>query len=519
MSQIFQNIKVGVDEDLKEHLSWLMPDFESYLVLKKSVDARKRHAPHWVYTVEAFGKGEVPTRPTYPIEKVSHSSPPVLIVGAGPAGIFAALRLIERGIIPHVFERGSVAEKRVNKINRYWRYGELDPENNVCFGEGGAGLYSDGKLITRIKSPHIPYVLNRLVKMGAPEEIEYLANPHVGSDKLRRILPKLRNFLIELGVVFHFDSKVVDILFENKQVTGLKTQDGKTHLSPHVVLATGHSADDVFDILKKNDVFMEGKSFAVGLRIEHPQQLINQMQYRQYANHPLLGAATYKITYNQPETKTGVYSFCMCPGGYVLASGTSLNGVVSNGMSNYNRGSAFANAALVVTVDHEKSFGKDLWGGMKFRDKIEADAMNMVIAAGGKKELPVQSVADFLNEKVNEVRKGSSISGQSPAPLHKIFSQQINDCLKEALQSFQDKMPGFVSKDSVFYGVESRTSCPIRVTRDAETLESLSHKGLYPAGEGAGYAGGITSAACDGVRIAEKIVARVSNQTLASLPY
>lgn len=519
MSQIFQNIKLGVDEDLAEKISWLMPDYQSYTILKKSIDARKRHAPHWVYTVEVYSKGESAQPRNFPLDKISGSADPVLIVGAGPAGLFAALRLIERGIAPIVFERGSVAEKRIHKINRYWRYGELDPENNVCFGEGGAGLYSDGKLITRIKSPHIAYVMNRLVKMGAPPEIEYLANPHVGSDKLRRVLPKMREYLISLGVQFKFDSKVTDLTFKGNQITGVVTENGEVFNSPHVILATGHSADDIFAILQQKGVLLEGKSFAVGLRIEHPQSLINSIQYRQFANHPLLGAATYKLTYQVPKTSEGVYSFCMCPGGYVLSSGTSNNGIVSNGMSNFNRNSPFANSAVVVTIDHKKSFGDDLWGGMLYRKEIESKGLAMVRASGGSKELPAQSVRDFIKGTTSDLRKGSSLSGQVPAPLHLLFSREINDALKSALQSFDQKMPGFISDASVFYGVESRTSCPLRITRDPESLESISHKGLYPAGEGAGYAGGITSAACDGIRIAERIAAKVASRPLALVDY
>lgn len=506
MSRIFQNLEVPIDTDLEEKLQYLMPDHGPYRILRQSVDARRSHNVHFVYSVEVAEKNETLKVDNFPVEKITKvvTEKPV-IVGSGPAGLFAALRLVERGIPCILFERGSESAERIKGINRYWRYGELDRRNNVCYGEGGAGLYSDGKLITRIKSPHIPYVLNRLVQFGAPAEIQWLANPHVGSDKIRRVIPKMREFLRANGCEIHFNSQITEILFENKQTVGVKTEHGTEFRSPFVVLATGHSAEDMLMHLKDKEVFMEGKSFAMGLRIEHPQKAINKIQYRDFSEHPKLGSANYKLADHDHKTNVGVYSFCMCPGGYVLSSGTEADGIVCNGMSNYNRNSPFANAAIVVSVDHQTNFGSDIFGGLKLRRQLETQAFQAVQAAGGTKEIPAQNLMDFIRGRIGKVNQGSVPSGTKAVRLDEILPPFIRKRLLEGFDKFDRSMKGFVTDDAQLYGVESRTSCPIRVTREDDSLQSLSHKGLFPAGEGAGYAGGITSAACDGVRIAEKI--------------
>lgn len=520
MPKTWNDLKIGLDEDLEEKISWLLPGHSGFHVLKKSIDARKKHEPpHFVYSVEVYGPGEKAPSKDISLEKAP-SSPekPVLIVGAGPAGLFAALRLVERGIPCHLFEQGSVAEKRIFKINRFWRYGELNEKNNVGFGEGGAGLYSDGKLITRIKSPYIPYVLKRLVQFGAPEEILYLSNPHVGSDKIRRLIPKLRQYLIQRGATLHFDTTVEDFLFDTSgQVTGLKTHKGQEFHGDHLILACGHSADETFHKLHEQGVFMEGKSFAMGLRIEHPQSAVNKMQYRDYAEHPKLGAANYRLAHHNNQTDTGVYSFCMCPGGYVLSSGTKDGQIVSNGMSNFNRSSKYANSAIVVSIDHKHSFGsQDIFAGLKYRNSLEKSGYQMVQQAGGSKQLPKQRVTDFIHKKMGDVTKGSSPSGGIATRLDQLFSAPIHQHLVEALEVFDRRMKGFISDEAEFFGVESRTSCPLRITRDPNNLESISHSGLYPTGEGAGYAGGITSAACDGIRVAETIFEKISSQIKSS---
>ncbi len=506
MSRIIQNLEIGIDEDLEERLQWMVPEHGPYRILRQSVDARRRHSPKFVYSLEVAGKGEILPEPEYLVEKVNQkvSNRPI-IIGSGPAGLFAALRLVERGIPCLLLERGSQSEERIRGINRFWRYGELDRRNNVCFGEGGAGLYSDGKLITRIKSPYIPYVLHRLVKFGAPKEIQYLSNPHVGSDKIRRLIPQLRNFLLANGCEIKFNEQVTELLTEGKQITGVKTEKGFEYQSSQVILATGHSSTDMLTHLSELGVFLEGKSFAMGLRIEHSQQEINQIQFREFASHPKLGSANYRLTYHDEKTKTGVYSFCMCPGGYVLSSGTEPDGLVCNGMSNFNRNSPFANSAIVITIDHDLNFGKKTLGGLEFRRELEQRAFLAVQKAGGTKELPAQSLQAFIAGKTGTVRRGSSPSGEKAVRLDDLLPKFMTQYFQQGLKSFENKMPGFISSTAQLYGIESRTSCPVRVTRDENTLESVSHFGLYPCGEGAGYAGGITSAACDGIRVAEKI--------------
>lgn len=509
MAKLIKDLKIALDEDLKEKLEWLEPNYGSHRILRKSVDARRDKKPHFVYTVEVFEKDDPAPDDKIVIEqKINNPSFRPIVVGAGPAGLFAALRLCERGFKPLLIERGSVCEKRILAINKFWRYGVLNTEDNVCYGEGGAGLYSDGKLITRIKSPHIPYVMDRLVQFGAPEEIKYLANPHVGSDKIRRVIPLLRAHLLEMGCSIHFNAKVTKLLYEQNSVTGVELADGRKFESQAVIIATGHSANDFFDHLQTSGVHIEGKSFALGLRIEHHQDFVNKTQYGKFHNHQELGAANYKLTYHDKDADVGVYSFCMCPGGYVLSSGTEADGVVSNGMSNYHRNSKYANAAIVISIDHQKLFGSDLFGGMKLRRDIEHSAFRMVQSLGGSRELPSQDLMSFMSEKPSSLTQTSSPSGVVPTRLDRLFPQKIYARLFKAFEHFDQLMPGFISPQAQLHGVETRTSCPLRIPRQDDTLESLSHKNLYPAGEGAGYAGGITSAACDGVRIAEAITDR-----------
>jgi uncharacterized protein len=512
MAKTLTNIKVPIDKELEEHLAWLMPQHGEYRILKQSVDARQKHSPHFVYTLEVAETSEERlATPNFELENIKYSgADKPIIIGSGPAGLFAALRLVERGVPCILFERGSEAGERIKGINRFWRYGDLDPRNNVCFGEGGAGLYSDGKLITRIKSPHIPYVLNRLVKFGAPDEIQYLSNPHVGSDRIRRVIPHLREFLKANGCEIHFNTQVTALLTEGKKIVGVRTEHNKEYVSQNVVLATGHSAEDVLQHLNTIGVSLEGKSFAMGLRIEHPQSMINKIQYRQFSEHPKLGSANYKLAHHDDKQNIGVYSFCMCPGGYVLSSGTEADGIVCNGMSNYKRNSPFANAAIVVSVNHEQNF-KDKLGGLDARRDLEQKAYQSVLNAGGKRELPAQKLTDFLEGKLSPALAGSSPSGAIAVRLDQLLPQFMRDKLIEGFEEFNKSMKGFISKESQLYGVESRTSCPVRVVRDDQNLESTSHAGLYPTGEGAGYAGGITSAACDGIRVAEKIIEKLAS--------
>lgn len=514
MSKIFHDLLLTLDSSLDEKLQELVPNYGSYRILRQSVDARRRQSePLLVYSVEVAEAHETLQRPEWDLEKIVPGDTKPIIIGSGPAGLFCALRLVERGVPCRLFERGSKAESRMKGINQFWRYGKLDRRNNVCFGEGGAGLYSDGKLITRIKSPHIPYVLRRLVDFGAPAEIEFLANPHVGSDRLRRVIPKLRQFLIDSGCEIHFDTQVTEIKTQNQKVTGIRTEHGEEFESPMVVVATGHSAEDMLYHLNNIGVDLEGKSYALGLRIEHPQSAINRIQYRDYAAHPKLGAANYKLAHHDKKHEVGVYSFCMCPGGYVLSAGTEEDGIVCNGMSNYKRNSAWANSAIVVSINHDQLFKQNLFGGLEFRRSLERNAKTFVTQAGGTKQLPAQSLQDFIDGKPSKtLLPTSSPSGAIATRLDQLLPEFVRTRMIEGLLEFNKNMRGFISPEAQLFAVESRTSCPIRVVRDPQTLQSTSHKGLYPAGEGAGYAGGITSAACDGVRIADSMIEVLASQ-------
>lgn len=481
MPKRIENLKIDIDEDLEERLQWLAPNYETYHIIKKSIDARKRHQLHFVYTLDVFLKGEQVVAPEFSLEKVSFTAQSPLIIGAGPAGLFAALRFCERGIPCKIFEQGSITEKRMKGITQYWRYGNLDPRNNVCYGEGGAGLFSDGKLITRIKSPYIPYVMNRFVKFGAPPEIEYLSNPHVGSDRVRRILPQLRQYLQTHGCEFYFDCKVSEIKFQENKTVGLITESGAFFPSEHIILATGHSAEDIFYELHQKEVAMEEKAFAIGLRIEHPQDFINQAQYRDFAHHPKLGAANYKLTYNNEKEKVGVYSFCMCPGGYVLSTGTEPQGVVCNGMSNYKRNSPFANSAIVISVSPGKNYSKDLFSGLKFRQGLERKSFEMVQSAGGRQQLPAQKTKDFLNQSLSqEIAANSCPSGLISTRLDQLLPHSMTENLSHALEKFNSSLPGFINDSSQLIAIESRTSCPLRIIRDSHTLESISHSENWP---------------------------------------
>lgn len=508
-------------DNLGQAVSELYPEHTGFLIHRRSIDARKkRKTPTIRFEIEVLFNGEVAKPKVEPLFAPRH--PPakgtpakVLIIGTGPAGLFAAIKAIELGLSVHIVEKGSRSEKRILGINRFWRYGEIDPDNNVCIGEGGAGLYSDGKLITRIKSPHIDYVMQRFVDFGAPPEIVYSSNPHIGSDKIRRLIPKMREFLTNSGVEITYDDGVCDFLIKDDHFCGVVLKSGRQIASDHTILATGHSAEDIYECCLRHKIFCEPKDFAIGLRIEHSQSLIDSIQYGDFAGHEDLGPANYKFAITDPNTQIGVYSFCMCPGGYVLSSGTELGRLVSNGMSNFNRNSKWANSAVVVTTRGFQGTA-DLERGLRLRREVEERAYQAVQAAGGTKELPAQRVLDFLNSKPSQdLPKSSCPSGIVPVRLDLILPKETVQSLRKTLKELESRMPGFVSKEALFIGVETRTSAPLRITRDKSSLESLSHKGLYPTGEGAGYAGGITSAACDGIRVILEIQRKLEEQGLS----
>ena len=500
-------------EDVEEHLRSLHPDMEDYRILSQSLDARNANrgrVPKALYCVEVLKSGERFGAKTEKCPNLGELSEKPLIIGAGPAGLFCALRLSDHGAPCVLFERGARAHERMKHIAAFWRYGRFDPENNVCYGEGGAGLFSDGKLITRIKSPYVQYVMNRMVDFGAPAEVAYLSNPHLGSNKIRALINKMSDELTSKGSEIHYNARVEELLFDDSgKATGIRLSDGRTFHGSRVVLATGHSAKEVYQELARKKVEMKPKDFAVGVRIEHPRALIDQLQYGDFSQDPKLGASRYRLSYENPQTHKGTYSFCMCPGGYVLSSGTDAQGIVVNGMSNYARNSRWSNAALVVSVRAGVDFDQEqLMAGLDFQHQIEKKAYEASAEKATGKELPFQTLSDFLSNSLGSgaLPKTSTPSGLVRTDLRAILPSFVSDHLARSLQEFDRRLKGFVSKEAILMAPETRTSAPLTISRDPQTLESTTHAGLYPCGEGAGHAGGITSAAVDGVRVAMSIL-------------
>lgn len=499
------------EEDVEIYLNKRHPKMVDYRILSKALDARgsnRGKRPRYNYNIEIIANGERFSGKTEEFTNLGEFKQKPIIIGAGPGGLFCALRLAEYGIPSIVIERGERAHKRMKHIARYWRYGEFNTENNVCYGEGGAGLFSDGKLITRVKSPYVQYVMNRLVDFGAPKETAYVSNPHLGSNKIRMLINKISDSLIESGCEIHYNTRVDELIYKDDQVTGVKLSDGKILHSDKIVLATGHSAKEMYEHLESHGVSMAHKDFSVGVRIEHPRELIDKIQYGDFAGS-YLGAARYRLSYENKSTHKGTYSFCMCPGGYVLSSGTDADGIVVNGMSNYARNSRWSNSALVVSVKGGLDFKTDKpLSGLDFQRNIEKKAFDVSTEFASGKELPSQTLRDFLDGNIGKTAlpKTSTPSGIVEAQISTILPDFITNHLRDALLQFDKRMSGFVSKNALLLAPETRTSAPVTILRDKESLESTSHKGLFPCGEGAGHAGGITSAAVDGVRIAMSMV-------------
>jgi len=504
---VFENFKVMLGENLEKKLAKLDPSMKSFRILKKSLDARRKDRLHHVYTVETFTSEEAPPHTfTAPARIASTGQlPSTTVIGAGPAGLFAALWLLERGLPCQLIERGKPVLPRMKDISKHWRHGQVNPDSNTCFGEGGAGAFSDGKLITRIKSPFKQFVMEQMVRFGAPDEILYLANPHVGSNKIRTIINNITRYLNENGCPIHFDTRAEEFHWAEDRLDHIVAKDGRTFKSDNYILATGHSAHDVYDKLFAGGVPCEALNMAMGFRAEHSQVWVNEAQYGSRWEHPELPVANYKLTCHDDETNLGVYSFCMCPGGYVLASSAQQGRMVVNGMSNYNHGSPYANSGIVVTVHKDKWYPQGPEEGLRFQAEIERKTQKKVHDAGGTIQVPAQRVEDFLANRVGTVGKSSCPSGVIAVNLRDIYPKELTDAFVEALQDFNRKMPGYIAKDALLHGVESRTSSPVRVVRDDEKLCSPKFLNLYPSGEGAGFAGGITSAAVDGIRVAEAI--------------
>lgn len=462
-------------------------------ILKKSIDARDKSNIFYVYNILASETPIVDAKKEY--GKIAKKGN-ILVVGAGPCGLFCALDLVRYGFSVTLIERGDKVEDRQVKVNAFIKDKILDTESNVQFGEGGAGAFSDGKLNTQVNSPYVKEVVNDFVLFGAPKEIAYLAKPHIGSDNLPKVVKNIRNEIIKLGGKVCFRTALTDIDIKNGKVESVKI-NGKTEYFDQVVLAVGHSARDVFELLNEKGVFLESKNFAVGFRIEHLQKDINISQYSEkYAN--ILPPAEYKLVSHASDK--GAFTFCMCPGGVVMPSSSSKNSVVVNGMSNFKRDGVNSNSAIIIQVD-KNDFSNDLFGGLDYQKSLEEKAF---ILGGENYKAPIQLVGDYLkNQKSSMLGKvnPSYEIGYTFSNLHSLLSTSLNQKLCLAITDMGKKLKGFDSYDAVLTGVETRTSSPIKVTR-GENYNSVNVENLYPCGEGCGYAGGISSAGADGKKVA-----------------
>ena len=489
-------------------------------ISSKSLDARRGKRISWIINADVELKNERHFASTakgdivYPLEVKKYLPPAVtrktsfrpVVVGFGPAGIFCSLLLAENGYAPIIIERGDEMDKRAEKVAFFNATGELDPNSNIQFGEGGAGAFSDGKLTTLIKDRdnRCAYVLEEFVRYGAPEEILYLSHPHIGTDLLRNVIKNIREHIKKLGGDFRFGCTLTDIETENERVTAAVI-DGKERIeTDSVFLCVGHSARDTFEMLYSKGIKMEQKPFSVGVRIEHRQKDINKARYHDLYDSPYLPSAEYKAV---AHTKNGraLYTFCMCPGGRVVAAASEKDGVVTNGMSYHARDGENANSALLVSVEKTDIGGDMPLDGVKFQRKLEKKAFEL---GGGNHKSPCQTVGDFLDGKRTSVFGSVTPTyprGVTGCDLHELLPPFVCETLSEGLQLIDKQIPFFASRDAVLTGVESRSTCPVRCVRDEYTLQS-SIKGLYPAGEGAGYAGGIMSAASDGIKCAESYI-------------
>jgi uncharacterized FAD-dependent dehydrogenase len=499
-------------------------DLLDFSLFRRGYDARKKSAIVLIYTVDCTLRDEaaVFTRldgdrnisPTPDMAyKVVAQAPAGLqerpiVIGMGPCGFMAALLLAQMGFRPIVLERGKIVRERTKDTWGLWRKNTLNPESNVQFGEGGAGTFSDGKLYSQIKDPNFygRKVLEEFVKAGAPEEIIYVSKPHVGTFRLVKMVENIRHNIVELGGEIRFEAKVDRLLREDGQVVGVELANGERLLSRHVVLAVGHSARDTFQMLHEAGVYIEAKPFAIGFRVEHPQALIDHARFGPNAGNETLGAADYKLVHHCKNGRAA-YSFCMCPGGQVVAATSEPGRVVTNGMSQYSRAERNANSALVVNIDPEDfpgDFRKNPLIGMDFQRHWESAAF---VAGGGDYSAPAQKIGDFLAGRPSTAQgtvEPSYQPGVNWTDLTSCVPSYVSEALREAIPAFDRQIKGFAMADAVLTGVETRTSSPIRIKRGAD-FQSINTRGLYPAGEGAGYAGGILSAGVDGIKVAEAV--------------
>jgi uncharacterized FAD-dependent dehydrogenase len=503
-----------------------------FTIFKRSYDARKKSAIVLIYSLDIDVKGEAAL-----LKRLKHdlhlmpspdtsykfvangeqlaghdNNPRPVVIGTGPCGLFAALVLAQMGLRPIILERGKEVRERTVDTFGFWRKRELNPESNVQFGEGGAGTFSDGKLYSQIKDPkhYGRKVLTEFVKAGAPEEIIYVSKPHIGTFRLVKMVEQMRANIEAMGGEYRFENKVVDIEIEQLggdaggQVRGLTLENGEKIVTNHVVLAIGHSARDTFEMLYQRGVYIEAKPFSIGFRVEHPQSLIDACRFGPNAGHPILGAADYKLVHHASNGRA-VYSFCMCPGGTVVAAASEPGRVVTNGMSQYSRNERNANSAIVVSISPEVDYPGHPLAGLEFQRRLEEKAFEL---GGGTYNAPGQLMGDFVAGRAS-TEFGTVVPSYKPGvhltDLAQILPEFAVTALREAFPAFDKQVKGYFKHDAVLTGLETRTSSPIRIKRRDDTLQSLNTRGLFPAGEGAGYAGGILSAGVDGIKVAEAV--------------
>ena len=499
-------------------LGVLPESIESLRVIRRSIDARRRRPPRFIFVVEVSLSHETSwtEKPAkgVTVRRIQESREPSfsrihlksgvrpVVIGCGPAGLFAALTLAESGMPPLLLERGKSVVKRASDVNRFWEEGHLNPESHVHFGEGGAGTFSDGKLTSRVKNPLTAGVKNILVELGAPADILTDARPHIGTDRLRALVVRLREKLVELGAEIRFGARVTDFLMERNRIVGVVSNGHEEICTDHLILAIGQSADDTYQKLHERGVRLEPKPFAMGLRVEHPQELINEIQYGKWHRHPELPPADYFLTARIEDMSRSVYSFCMCPGGQIIGCSASTGGVVTNGMSGSLRDGLYANSAVVVNVRVDDFGGDSPLAGLIFRRQWEERAF---VCGGGNYHAPAQRLVDFLKDTISGMVGPTSFRPDvRAASLRETLPGFVAEALKKGFRLFEQKMPGFASTEAHLIGVETRTSSPVRISRGPDG-QSVNVAGLYPCGEGSGYAGGIISSALDGIRAARQI--------------
>src|SRR3712207_695529 len=524
------NIRIDIDDNIElvrdkviKKLKLKNSDILEYSIYKESVDARKKDNINLVYTVDIVVKNEDRILRSKPkdtnhirtnkytdvemgVEKLKYRP---IVVGSGPAGLFAALILAQRGYKPLMLERGMDVDQRTEDVEAFWSGGKFKPKSNVQFGEGGAGTFSDGKLTTRLKDIRSTKVLDEFVRHGAPREILYSHKPHVGTDILKNVVKNIRKEIIKLGGEVRFDSQLTDIKIEDGKMKSIEINNCEWVDVEHLILAIGHSARDTYEMLYKRGTYIEQKPFAIGARIEHPQDMINKAQYGRFAGHEKLGAADYRLT-AQTSNGRSVYTFCMCPGGSVIASASIEGELVTNGMSEHARDRANANSGLLVSINTSDYESDHPLAGIWFQQKYERLAYKV---GGSNYKAPCQLVIDFLKD-----RSSSNVGRVNPSYRPGVTMTNLSECLptfvvesmREGIISMDKKLHGFAMDDAVLTGVETRSSAPVRLKRNSDNLESIAIEKLYPCGEGAGYAGGIVTAAVDGIKCAEKIIEKYS---------